>query len=342
MGGLANRLKTITGKASWRDAPDATLADAASHHGRTDNPHSLTRSQIGAAAATALDSHTASQNNPHGVSAAQAGAREATWVPGWSDVTGKPVSFPSSWNEVTGKPSSFVPSAHKGSHASGGADALAPTDIGAAPSSRTISTTAPLSGGGTLAANRALSISAATGSAAGSMSAADKTKLDELVAVGPGLSGNGRGATPVVPRVYGFVAADQNGQANISLPYATNVKVPLVNEIADTENAFSAGVYTAPVGGRYTIYGGARVSRMADQDVMAVFVTRNTVRDDGAEIVTVSASGTSGANLSGSAVVTLAAGDKLEMFIRMAGSAGSPVMEGGARTFFNIGLWGAL
>lgn len=45
---------------------------------------------------------------------------------------------------------------------------------------RTISTTAPLSGGGDLSANRTLTISAATTSAEGSMSAADKTKLNGL------------------------------------------------------------------------------------------------------------------------------------------------------------------
>jgi hypothetical protein len=48
------------------------------------------------------------------------------------------------------------------------------------PETRTIGTTAPLSGGGDLSANRTLSITAATGAAAGSMSAADKTKLDAI------------------------------------------------------------------------------------------------------------------------------------------------------------------
>lgn len=45
-------------------------------------------------------------------------------------------------------------------------------------SSRRIDTSAPLTGGGDLTADRTLAISAATTSAAGSMSAADKTKLD--------------------------------------------------------------------------------------------------------------------------------------------------------------------
>lgn len=107
LGGLANRLRAITGKGSWTATPDATLADAATHHGRTDNPHSVTRGQLGAAAATALNSHAANQQNPHGVTAAQARARADTWVPGWSDVTGKPVSFPSTWTQVASKPTTY-------------------------------------------------------------------------------------------------------------------------------------------------------------------------------------------------------------------------------------------
>jgi hypothetical protein len=45
---------------------------------------------------------------------------------------------------------------------------------------RNVNTTAPLSGGGSLASDLTLSISAASGSAAGSMSASDKTKLDGI------------------------------------------------------------------------------------------------------------------------------------------------------------------
>lgn len=74
-------------------------------------------------------------------------------------------------------------------------DALA----SAVPSSRTISTTAPLAGGGDLSANRTLSITAATPSAAGSMSAADKAKLDAITGTNTGdqttITGNAGTAT---------------------------------------------------------------------------------------------------------------------------------------------------
>jgi hypothetical protein len=53
-------------------------------------------------------------------------------------------------------------------------------NLGAVASTRTISTTAPITGGGDLGADRTLAISAASTSAAGSMSAADKTKLDAI------------------------------------------------------------------------------------------------------------------------------------------------------------------
>lgn len=50
------------------------------------------------------------------------------------------------------------------------------------PTSRTVSTTAPITGGGDLSANRTIAISAATALAAGSMSAADKAEFDTIQA----------------------------------------------------------------------------------------------------------------------------------------------------------------
>jgi hypothetical protein len=54
---------------------------------------------------------------------------------------------------------------------------------------RSVATTAPLTGGGDMSADRTLAISAATTSAAGSMSAADKIKVDAALSPVTGLSG---------------------------------------------------------------------------------------------------------------------------------------------------------
>ena len=59
---------------------------------------------------------------------------------------------------------------------------------GGVPTSRAINTTAPITGGGDLSADRTLAISAATTGAAGSMSAADKTKLDGIASGAAALS----------------------------------------------------------------------------------------------------------------------------------------------------------
>jgi hypothetical protein len=68
--------------------------------------------------------------------------------------------------------------------------------------STTISTSAPLTGGGDLSANRTFAISAATSGAAGSMSAADKSKLD-LVGAGANTVGAGSSTDNCLPRFDG-------------------------------------------------------------------------------------------------------------------------------------------
>jgi hypothetical protein len=61
-------------------------------------------------------------------------------------------------------------------------DAANVAAAGAVMTSRTISTTAPVTGGGDLSANRTIAIDAASGAAAGSMSAAHYTKLEGIEA----------------------------------------------------------------------------------------------------------------------------------------------------------------
>lgn len=88
--------------------------------------------------------------------------------------------------------------------------ALSTADVsGAVATSRVINTSAPLTGGGDLSADRTLAISAATTGAAGSLSAVDKTKLDSLAsgatvasvtAADASITVAGSGAAPTVSR----------------------------------------------------------------------------------------------------------------------------------------------
>lgn len=47
LSGLAHMIKSITGKSSWRTAPATTLEAAKGHMDRTDNPHGVTKDQVG-------------------------------------------------------------------------------------------------------------------------------------------------------------------------------------------------------------------------------------------------------------------------------------------------------
>lgn len=47
LGWITNRIKSITGKASWRDAPSVTLETTNTHINSTTNPHSVTKTQVG-------------------------------------------------------------------------------------------------------------------------------------------------------------------------------------------------------------------------------------------------------------------------------------------------------
>ena len=72
---------------------------------------------------------------------------------------------------------SRTPSAHKTTHATGGTDALAPSDIGAVPTSRTVAAGTGLSGGGDLSANRTLSV--AYGTTSGTAAEGNDARLSD-------------------------------------------------------------------------------------------------------------------------------------------------------------------
>lgn len=182
-----------------------TLAKADVGLGNVDNTSDLNK-PVSTATQTALDgkantshTHTASQVTDFNTAAAAAApvqsvaGRTGAVALAVADVSGAVASTDSRLTDAR------TPTAHKSTHATGGTDALSPADIGAAPASHThtpsevglgnvanaaqvtaVTGTAPIvSSGGT---TPAISINAATTAAAGSMSAADKLKLDGIAA----------------------------------------------------------------------------------------------------------------------------------------------------------------
>jgi len=168
---LANRIKAVTGKTNWWDTPPTTLQaakthmDAAAPHSGHETPSGAQAKADGAEArakaytdqevgevAQALNSHKAAaaphsgHETPSGAQT-KANAAEAN-AKGYTDThagtknthgvgsgyyiakTSRSDQLPA-WNDMQGKPSNFPPSAHKSTHASGGSDALTPSDIGA-------------------------------------------------------------------------------------------------------------------------------------------------------------------------------------------------------------------
>lgn len=88
--------------------------------------------------------------------------------------------------------------------------------VGAVAASRAVNTTAPLGGGGTLVADLTLTISAATTLAAGTMSAADKAKLDGLPSSAPPVA---RAINTTAPLVGGGdLSADRTIAATFAAP----------------------------------------------------------------------------------------------------------------------------
>jgi len=109
---------------SWNDLTNkpssfTPSAHASSH--RTGGGDAIAPTDIGAASSTDLTNHGNSKQT-HGVSGSYYIAK-----------TSRSDQLPA-WGDVQGKPSSYTPSAHASSHRTGGGDAIAPTDIGAASS----------------------------------------------------------------------------------------------------------------------------------------------------------------------------------------------------------------
>ena len=115
-------------------------------------------------------------------------------------------------------------------------------------STRLISTTAPLAGGGDLSADRTLTISAATGLAAGSMSAADKAKLDIFFSTPETVTGPG--AASIALRVT-FLAPTGAGNA-ITLADGTYAGQPKFFHIGATEPGAKSCVVTPANFGTHT------------------------------------------------------------------------------------------
>lgn len=139
------------------------------------------------------------------------------------------------------------------------------TAVGAVPSSRTLSTTAPLTGGGDLSADRTLAISAASGSAAGSMSSANFTKLSGIASGATANSsdatllarGNHTG-TQAASTISDFsTAADARITAKVGLSYKIAGNFPNSSRPAVILAAGAAGnndLYTVPSARKAIVY----------------------------------------------------------------------------------------
>lgn len=94
---FANRIKAVTGKTNWYDAPDTTLAAAKAHIDAA-APHSGHETPAGAQ--TKVDAHAASKQT-HGASGSYYIAK-----------TSRSDQLPA-WTDIQGKPSTYTPSSHR-------------------------------------------------------------------------------------------------------------------------------------------------------------------------------------------------------------------------------------
>lgn len=150
----------------------------------------------------------------------------------------------------------------------------------------TISTTAPLSGGGALSANRTLAISAATTSAPGSMSAADKTKLNNiqpydkwqtLAVLGMGTAAGGTAAN-----TYYYMANSASaGRWTGSLYGVSQIKLAVFAS-ATAASTFKALVQFSLDGGSTWILPDGTASNVTNADTLGpVTVSSSTSANEG-------------------------------------------------------------
>lgn len=149
---------------------------------------------------------------------------------------------------------------------------------GGVTTSRQINTSAPLTGGGDLTANRTLGISAATDSTEGSMSAADKTKLDaatataaaSTLAIRDGDGGDAfayvdvpAGAAPAAPGGTAWRVFADSGDGNRlkAVDQSGNVTLLSRTMIVSNTKTLNASNTTAEVG-IFQIFGNVRIVKL--------------------------------------------------------------------------------
>lgn len=116
-----------------------------------------------------------------------------------------PASHSHAYGEITGKPSAFTPSAHKATHATGGADAITPGDIGAA-TTKEYTATLIVSGwtGSAAPYSQSVTVTGLSAGAGGAVGVADSaTDAQYQAAVEAQLRKSAQGAGSITIKAYG-------------------------------------------------------------------------------------------------------------------------------------------